>query len=50
MTRAEFDLNGLFAEIKAMGYPLDRAYFRVVVTDKNGNRAMTRGYFLDELE
>ena len=35
---------------QAMGYPLDRAYFRVVITDKRGNRAMTRGYFLDEID
>ena len=50
MTHAEFDLNPFMAEIKRIGYPLDRAYFRVVVTDDRGNRALTRGYFLDELE
>ncbi len=50
MTHAEFDLNPFISEIKRIGYPLDRAYFRVVLTDAVGNRAMTRGYFLDELE
>ena len=50
MTHAEIDLNSYVAEVKRIGYPLDRAYFRVIVTDQSGNRAMTRGYFLDELE
>ena len=50
MTHAEFDLNPFMAEIKRIGYPVDRAYFRVVLTDAVGNRALTRGYFLDELE
>ena len=50
LTHAEMDLAPFIAEVKRMGYPLDRAYFRVVVTDKQGNRAMTRGYFLDEIE
>ena len=50
LTHAEIDLNPFIAEIKRMGYPLDRAYFRVVITDAAGNRAMTRGYFLDEIQ
>ena len=50
MTHAEIDLNGFIVEIKRIGYPTDRAYFRVILTDAAGNRAMTRGYFLDELE
>jgi hypothetical protein len=50
MTHAEFDMNGFIGEIKRIGYPLDRAYFRVIVTDDQGNRALTRGYFLDELK
>ena len=50
MTHAEIDLNGFIGEIKRIGYPTDRAYFRVILTDAAGNRAMTRGYFLDELE
>ena len=50
MTHAEMDLNGYINEVKRIGYPLHRAYFRVILTDSAGNRAMTRGYFLDELE
>lgn len=50
LTHAEFDLNGYQNEIRRSGFPLDRAYFRVVVTDTAGNRALTRGYFLDEWE
>lgn len=50
LTHAEFDLNGYFNEMHRINYPLDRAFFRVVVVDNQGNRAMTRGYFLDELE
>jgi hypothetical protein len=50
MTHAEFDLNGYIGEIKQSGFPLERAYFRLVVTDEHGDRALTRGYFLDEFE
>jgi hypothetical protein len=50
MTHAEFDLNNLLSTVLASDYPLDRAYFRVVLTDDKGNRALTRGYFFDELE
>jgi hypothetical protein len=50
MTYAEFDLNNLLSTVLASDYPLDRAYFRVVLTDDKGNRALTRGYFFDELE
>ena len=50
MTYAEFDLRGYINEIKQSGFPLDRAYFRLVVTDEQGDRALTRGYFLDEFE
>ncbi len=46
---AAFDLNAYFAEIAHAGLT-DKAYFRVVLTDARGNRALTRGYFLDELE
>ncbi len=49
MTYAEFDLNHLLSTVFASDYPLDRAYFRVVLTDDKGNRAMTRGYFFDEI-
>jgi hypothetical protein len=50
MTYAEFDLRGYINEIKQSKFPLDRAYFRLVVTDEQGDRALTRGYFLDEFE
>ena len=50
MTHAEIDLNVFLNVARNSAYPLDRAYFRVVVTDDRGNRALTRGYFLDELE
>lgn len=49
LTHAEFDINSYMNEVKRIGFPLDRAYFRLVVTDAKGNKAMTRGYFLDEL-
>ena len=49
MTHAEFDINSYINEMKRIGFPTDRAYFRVVVTDSKGNKALTRGYFLDEL-
>ena len=50
MTHAEVDLKGFFGDMNRLHYPADRGYFRVVVFDSKGNRAMTRGYFLDELE
>ena len=50
MIHAEIDLNDYMNEIKSIGFPIDRAYFRVIVTDDKGNKALTRGYFLDELE
>ncbi len=48
LTEACFDLNPYIREARALGLG-DRAYFRLVVTDRQGNRALTRGYFLDEL-
>ena len=50
VTYAEFDLNSYINEITHSGFPLRRAYFRVVVTDERGDRALTRGYFLDEFQ
>ena len=50
LTHAEFDINSYMNEVKRIGFPLDRAYFRLVVTDAQGNKAMTRGYFLDEID
>ena len=49
MTYAEFDLNSLLSSVLASDFPIDRAYFRVILTDDKGNRALTRGYFFDEL-
>ncbi len=48
MTEAAFDLNGYIDEVRRAGCA-DRAYFRVVVTDAKGHKALTRGYFIDEL-
>ena len=50
MTHAEFDINRYTQEVDRIGFPRDRAYFRLVVTDEKGNKAMTRGYFLDEID
>ena len=50
MAHAEFDINSYISEIKQIGSPLDRAYFRLIVTDYKGRKAITRGYFLDELK
>ncbi len=49
MTEASFDLRDYMAEARRMGYG-HRAYFRLVLTDARGDRALTRGYFLDEWE
>ena len=50
MTHVEVDLKGFFGDMERLHYPADRGYFRVVVFDAKGNRAITRGYFLDELK
>ena len=50
MTHAEVDMEGFFKDMKRLNYPADRGYFRVVVFDDKGRKAITRGYFLDELE
>lgn len=42
------DLTEYIRETRRIGHG-DTAYFRLVLTDIHGNRAMTRGYFLDEL-
>ncbi len=49
LNSVEFDLNPYIHEARRIGYG-DRAYFRLVLTDARGDRALTRGYFLDELE
>ncbi len=48
LTEAAFDLKHYFSEAAA-GKDESRAFFRLVLTDARGNRAMTRGYFADEL-
>lgn len=48
MTHVEFDLNDYINEAHRLGLA-DKGYFRLILTDAQGNRAMTRGYFLDEL-
>ena len=50
MTHAEVDLKNFFGDMERLHYPDDRGYIRVVVFDHQGNRAMTRGYFLSELK
>ncbi len=47
ITEATFDIGDYIAEARRMGYE-SRAYFRLVLTDARGDRALTRGYFLDE--
>lgn len=50
MTHVEVDMAGFFGDMERLRYPDDRGYFRVVVFDDKGRRAITRGYFLDELK
>ena len=50
MIHVEVDLADFFGEMKRLRFPDDRGYFRVVVFDDKGRRAVTRGYFLDELK
>ncbi len=47
LSEASFDLNSYIREVRRAGCE-SRAYFRLVLTDAHGNRALTRGYFLDE--
>ncbi len=48
LSEATFDLSGYIAEARRIGIG-DRAYFRLSITDARGDRALTRGYFLDEI-
>ena len=50
MTHVEVDMAGFFGDMERLRYPADRGYFRVVVFDDKGRKAITRGYFLDELK
>ena len=48
LTQAVFDLRKYYDEVHRGGYD-HRAFVRLVLTDRDGNKAMTRGYFADEL-
>ncbi|MBQ7337427.1 MAG: hypothetical protein IJW40_03125 [Clostridia bacterium] len=48
LTSAEFDLKHYFDEVHRGQYD-KRAFVRLVLIDQDGNKAMTRGYFADEL-
>ena len=45
---AEFDLASLIKSHENTK-PYREAYFRLEITDKNGNKALTRAYFFDEI-
>ncbi len=47
LAAAEFDIRDYMGEVRRTGYE-SRAYIRLVLTDARGNRALTRGYFIDE--
>ncbi len=48
LTAASFDIRDYIGEVRRTGFE-SRAYFRLVLTDARGHRALTRGYFIDEL-
>ncbi len=48
LTHAEFNLKTYFNEVHRGGGD-SRGFVRLVLVDKNGRKAMTRGYFADEL-
>lgn len=48
LTEATFDLRSFFAEIDREAPR--KPYFRLVLTDKDGNKAWTRAYFADEIQ
>jgi hypothetical protein len=48
LTFAEFDLKQYFNDVHRGGND-GRAFVRLVVIDENGNKALTRAYFADEL-
>lgn len=48
MTHYEVDLAPFLEEARTFGLE-HTAYFRLVLIDMNGNRALTRGYFVDEI-
>lgn len=51
ITSAKFDLNAYLNETRqTTEINESRAYFRITVTDKDGNNAHSRAYFVDELK
>lgn len=46
--RFEYDIAGWLRQARDLGIT-DTAYFRLTVIDRSGNKALTRGYFADEL-
>ncbi len=48
LSEASFNLSDYIGEVRRTGYE-SRAYFRLIVTDARGNKALSRGYFIDEL-
>ncbi len=44
-----FDLSDWLRQARALGIT-DKAYFRLTLMDASGSKAVTRGYFADELE
>lgn len=49
LTDVSFDLRGWLSEARRLGIT-HSAFFRLTLTDPHGGRAMTRGYFADELD
>ncbi len=49
LAEASFDIREFVGEVRRIGYE-SRSYIRLVLTDARGNRAYTRGYFVDEWE
>ncbi len=48
ITHYEFDLSAYFEEVRVLDIS-SNAYFRLVLIDAEGNKAVTRGYFADEI-
>lgn len=48
LTHAEFDIRSYLE--RSRGYDLSKLFFRVTIVDEKGDKALSRGYFLDELD
>ena len=48
MAHYEVNLAPYFEEVRTLGIA-DKAYFRLTLVDFDGNKAVTRGYFADEI-